>query len=220
MTASVEPVMPHCMNVKIKNCGLKTPEAIDQSIITGAHFVGFVHCEKSPRHVTIEQMGTLIKHTNGRVKTVAVLVDPSDETLDAINHARPDYIQLHDVSNIARIEAIAERYHKPIITALSLRSPEDITFANTLAEISAHVLFDAKSPGSGQPFDWKLLSHTQLHHPWFLAGGLTVENVAEAIRATGAPMVDVSSGIEDSPGNKSLEKIAAFNHAVLHAAHG
>lgn len=207
---------------KIKNCGLKTPEAIDQSITTGASFVGFVHHEKSPRHLAIAQMAALIEYTNHQAMTVAVLVNPSDETLDAVNVAAPDYIQLHDVSNIARIEEIAERYKKPIITAISLRSPADLTFAATLAEISAYLLFDAKSPGSGQPFDWKLLSHANLHHPWFLAGGLTPENVAEAIRITGAPMVDVSSGIEDpmGTGNKSLEKIAAFNAAVLHASHG
>ena len=208
------------MPVRIKNCGLKNPEAIDQSVTTGAHFIGFVHCEESPRHLSIDEMHALIKYTNHRARTVAVLVNPSDKTLDAIADTAPDFLQLHDISNISRIEEIAERYTKPIITALSLRSPADLTYVNILAELSSHVLFDAKSPGSGQPFDWKLLSHLQLHHPWFLAGGLTPENVAYAIRITGAPMVDVSSGIEDSPGNKSLEKIAAFNHAVLHAAHG
>ncbi len=210
------------MPVRIKNCGLKTPEAIDQSITTGASFVGFVHHEKSPRHVTVELMAALIRRTNNRAKTVAVLVNPPDETLDNVLTANPDYIQLHDVSSIARITEIAERYCRPIITAIALRSPAELTYAHMLAEISSHLLFDAKSPGSGQPFDWRLLSHFQLHHPWFLAGGLTAENVVEAIRITHAPMVDVSSGIEDpmGSGNKSLEKIAAFNAAVLHAADG
>ncbi len=206
------------MHVKIKNCGLRTPEAIDQSILTGASFIGFVHHESSPRHVSIAAMAKLIQHTRGQAKTVAVTVNPSDALLDEImRDVNPDFIQLHEVASPTRIEALGMRYGKPVITALSVRSEADLTYVAALEEVSAHLLFDAKHPGGGKPFDWKLLAHLALHKHWFLAGGLTPANVAEAIRITHAPMVDVSSGIEDSPGNKSLEKIAAFNAAVLNA---
>ncbi len=123
------------------------------------------------------------------------------------------------VVNHSQLEAIGQRYRIPIISAISVRDASDLTLASLLEEISAHVLFDAKTPGSGKPFDWRLLKNLPLKKKWFLAGGLTPENVAEAIRITHAPMVDVSSGIEDQPGsgNKSLEKIASFNAAVLNA---
>jgi phosphoribosylanthranilate isomerase len=109
---------------------------------------------------------------------------------------------------------------KPVISAVAVRTQADLTSALTFEEISDYLLFDAAHAGSGKAFDWALLKNIPLKKRWFLAGGLTPENVAEAIRVTGAPMVDVSSGIEDSPGNKSLIKIAAFNAAVLHAGHG
>ena len=204
--------------IRIKNCGLKTTDLIDQAIATGASFVGFVHHAASPRHVDIPHMATLIAHTNHRVKTVAVLVNPTDGLLDSIASAGPDFIQLHGVESPLRIQAIHDRTQRPIITAIAVRSEADLALANTLEEISQHLLLDAASSGSGQPFDWRLLKHLTLSKPWFLAGGLTAGNVAEAIRLTHAPMVDVSSGIEDAPGNKSPEKIAAFNAAVLHAA--
>lgn len=203
------------MSIRIKNCGLSTPETIDQAIATGARFLGFVHHAASPRHVEIAQMKSLIAHAAKRAKTVAVLVNPGNGLIDEVIAAGPDYLQLHEVHSAVRINDIAERAGKPIITAISVRSATDLTFAAALEEISAHLLFDARAPGSGKTFDWQLLKQHAFSKPWFLAGGLTVENVAEAIRATQAPMVDVSSGIESSPGMKSLEKIAAFNAAVL-----
>lgn len=160
-------------------------------------------------------MRALIAHTAQRVKTVAVLVDPGDDLLAAIRTAAPDYLQLHGVASLARIQEIATRTEKPIISAVAVQSPHDLTLAATLEEISTHLLFDAAQAGSGHAFDWGLLKNLALKKPWFLAGGLTAETVAGAIRITQAPMVDVSSGIEASPGKKSLEKIAAFNAAVL-----
>lgn len=205
------------MPIRIKNCGLKTPEAIEQSILTGASFVGFVHHEKSPRHVGIAEMSELIGHTNGRTKTVAVLVNPSDILLRDVAATAPDFIQLHGVPNPARIQAIAVLTGKPIISAIAVNSAHDLTLTATLEELSAHLLFDAARAGSGTAFDWGLLKNLPLKKPWFLAGGLTIANVAKAIRLTHAPMVDVSSGLEDpiGSGNKSLEMIASFNQAVL-----
>jgi phosphoribosylanthranilate isomerase len=209
------------MPTRIKNCGLKTPEAIDQAIATGAAFIGLVHYEASPRHVTLEQMSMLRAHAGSLIKTVAVLVNPSDALLSAIaRDVNPDYFQLHDARDTARIQAIQTQFGIPVISAISVKSESDLTNIATLEEISAHLLFDAPSSGSGKAFDWRLLKNLPLKKKWFLAGGLTPQNVAEAMRITGAPMVDVSSGIESAPGEKSQELIAAFNAAVLHAAHG
>lgn len=204
---------------KIKNCGLKTIEAIDQAIRTGASFIGFVHHEASPRHVSIADMATLIGHARGRVKTVAVLVRPTNEALREIAATSPDYIQLHNVPNPARIQEITALTGKPIISAIAVSSAHDLALATALEEISSYLLFDAAHAGSGHAFDWGLLKNLPLKKPWFLAGGLTTMNITDAIRSTHAPMVDVSSGIEESLGNKSLEMIASFNAAVLNANH-
>ena len=209
------------MPTRIKNCGLKTPEAIDQAIATGAGFIGFVHHPSSPRGVSLDDMAALAKHTRHRAKIVAVMVNPTEALVASIAlRVQPDYLQLHEMHDASAVQAIYEQHRIPIISAVSVRDASDLTLASMLEEISAHVLFDAKTPGSGKPFDWRLLKNLPLKKKWFLAGGLTPENVAEAIRITHAPMVDVSSGIEDPPGsgNKSLEKIAAFNAAVLHAS--
>ncbi len=203
------------MPTRIKNCGLKTPEALEQAIATGASFVGFVHHEKSPRHISIAAMAALMKHTASRIKTVAVLVNPDDALLHEVVAASPDYIQLHHVVIPARIQAIAALTGIPIISALSVRTTADLSDASALEDVSAHLLFDAPNAGSGHRFDWQLLRGLPLRKPWFLAGGLSVETVAEAIRVTGAPMVDVSSGIERAVGIKSEELIASFNKAVL-----
>lgn len=166
-------------------------------------------------------MRNLVAYTAKRIPTVAVLVNPEDALLNTIaTDVRPDYFQLHMMHEPTRLQAIHSRYGIPVISAISVRSEADLSHITTLEEISAHLLFDAPAPGSGKPFDWRLLKNLPLRKKWFLAGGLTPENVAEAIRVTAAPMVDVSSGIESTPGEKSLEKIAAFNAAVLHAAHG
>ncbi len=204
----------------IKNCGLKTIESIDCAVASGANFVGFVHCEPSPRHVTLEQMGTLITHTNKRVKTVAVLVNPDDLLLHKImQNASPDYIQVHEVDSPYRIDEIKALCRVGVITAISVDAESNFNHAKFMAFASDYILYDAKHPGGGVVFDWSILkNHAPVGKPWFLAGGLTISNVAEAIRITGAPMVDVSSGIESSRGEKSEEMIAAFNAAVLNAS--
>lgn len=199
----------------IKNCGLKTPEAIDQAIATGAGFVGFVHHKSSPRHVTLEEMRLLVDHAKPRIRTVAVLVSPAASLLKAVMSAKPDYVQIHDVDSPYRIDEIKALCGVPVITAVAIDNASNFNHAKFLAIPSDFLLFDTRNSGSGQTFDWRLLDSHVFSKPWFLAGGLTANNVAEAISITGAPMVDVSSGIEDAPGNKSLEKIAAFNTAVL-----
>ncbi len=206
--------------VKIKNCGISTPETLLKAIRNGASFIGFVHHPGSPRHVNDVQMARLGLRMPDEVKMVTVLVDPSDALLAQL--PRTDFWQIHGVTDPARIHAIHQQTGIPVISAIRVRSGSDIANAYRLEEVSAHVLFDAyhseQAGGAGVTFDWSLLSSISLEKPWFLAGGLTADNVSEALRITKAPMVDVSSGIETAPGIKSEEKIAAFNAAVLHAA--
>ena len=208
------------MTTKIKNCGLSTSASILRAVETGASFAGFVHYEKSPRHVSLEAMAKLVTVARPKLKTVAVLVDPSDELLARIaNDVKPHYFQVHNVLSPVRVAEITQKFGLPVITAISVRDRNDLGYASMLEAPSAHLLFDAKEPGSGQAFDWTMLHGVKMQKPWFLAGGLNAENVGDAIRISHAPMVDVSSGLEEKAGVKSLEKIAAFNKAVLHSAH-
>ena len=198
----------------IKNCGLKTIGDIDAARRTGASFIGFVHHPASPRHLPLEEIKPLLAYASP-LKTVLVTVNPDNALLEAtITRIRPDYLQVHGV-NATRARQIRAMTWLPLILGVAITNAEDVTAAQALEPYATHLLLDAKHSGSGVPFDWQLLRGVQFQKPWFLAGGLNPGNVAEAIRITGAPMVDVSSGIEIAPGRKSAEKIAAFNAAVL-----
>ena len=205
--------------VHIKNCGLKTPEAIICAAASGASFIGFVHHLTSPRHLDAAAIDMLFTHVPPQVARVIVLVDPSNATLSAL--PAPDYWQVHGVTDPARIAEIHRITGIPVITAIRIKDASDLAAVSALEKVSAHLLFDAFHPGemggSGITFDWALLAGVSPDKPWFLAGGLTADNVRDAVLQTRAPMVDVSSGIEDAPGVKSLEKIAAFGAAVLKA---
>lgn len=208
------------MPVHIKNCGLKNTASIEAAARSGASYIGFVHHPDSPRHLPFTSIAALAAHMPKGLAQVVVMVDPAAEMLEAmLCHVRPHFLQLHRVHDPRRIAEIRDHTRIPIITALNVRGPINATATRALEAESAHLLFDAFHPtqegGGGHVFDWELLRGLSLVKPWFLAGGLTAENVAHAIRLTGAPMVDVSSGIEESPGIKSPEKIAAFNAAVL-----
>lgn len=211
------------MKPLIKNCGLKHPAEIDMAAASGANFIGFIHHEASPRHVAREALRPLFMHvgTHPALKSVAVLVNPGDDVLDGIMAvAQPDYFQLHDIGNVKRLAEIKGRYGIPVIAAIAIRSTDDLRDLGDVEMASDHLLFDAKSPGSGATFDWKLLDAWKplTTKPWFLSGGLTAQNVGDALRLTRAPGVDVSSGIESARGVKSLEMIASFNAAVLNAS--
>ncbi len=210
--------------IDIKICGLSTPETLDAALGAGATHVGFVHFPKSPRHVDVERMAQLAARTPDRVGSVAVLVDPDDATLDAlIATGRIDAVQLHGREPPERLAAIRARF--PAIAlwkAVSVKTRADIAAAAAWSNIADRILFDAKTPdsadlpgGMGLRFDWTLLLDYRPRGPWGLSGGLDPANVAEAIRVTRAPLVDVSSGVESAPGIKDVDKIAAFCKAAL-----
>ena len=205
--------------VRIKNCGLSARIEVDMAVRAGASFVGFVHYQSSPRHVPLDVAASLANHTTETTSRVLVTVSPDDAlaqhiaAMPAITH-----LQIHGVTEPERLHALAALSKKPLIIAVSIATRDDITAAQALEQHGEHLLLDSKSSGhggSGASFDWSLLGGVSFKKPWFLAGGLSTDNIADALEQTRAPMVDVSPGIESAPGQKSLEKIAAFNKAVI-----
>ncbi|KQW86483.1 phosphoribosylanthranilate isomerase [Brevundimonas sp. Root1279] len=205
-----------------KICGLTTPETLDAALIGGAAFVGAVIFPKSPRHIAPLHAATLFERARGRAKVVAVTVDADDALLTEIALIlKPDLIQLHGSETPARAETVRTLTGTGIIKALPIRTHEDFAEANAWEPFVDHLMFDAKPPegsalpgGVGARFDWTLLADRAFRHPWFLAGGLDPTNVGEAIHVSGAPMVDVSSGVESAPGVKDRALITAFLDAV------
>lgn len=212
------------MTVKVKICGLKTPEALAAAAAAGADFVGFVHFPKSPRHVAPADAAPLADSVRGRVAVVSLLVDPTDaEISDAVEHVSPDILQLHGGESPARVAAIRERTGRRVMKAIKVETAADAAEALAFADIADLILFDAKAPkgavlpgGNGLAFDWRTLADVtpRLGRRWMLSGGLTAETVAEAVRLTGAPAVDVSSGVETAPGVKSADLIRRFLQAA------
>ncbi|CAN5149461.1 phosphoribosylanthranilate isomerase [soil metagenome] len=206
----------------VKICGLTTAETLDAALDGGAAFVGAVMFARSPRNIAPEAAATLFERAKGRAKLVAVVVDPDDALLGRIAATlRPDFIQLHGHETPQRAEQVRALTGAGIIKALPIRTHEDFAPAVEWEPFVDHLMFDAKPvegsvlPGGvGARFDWSLLADRAFRRPWFLAGGLNPGNVAEAVRISGAPLVDVSSGVESAPGVKDAGLIAAFLKAV------
>ena len=188
----------------------------------GATHLGFVHFPKSPRHVEAEQIRALAAPVPAHIDRVAVLVDPADEILAELVATRAlTALQLHGKESPARVAAIRQRFNLPVWKAIAVKTSADIEAAKAYTGAADLLLFDAKTPegaalpgGMGLRFDWTLLSGVPISLPWGLSGGLGIDNVAEAIRITGASMIDVSSGVESAPGIKSVDKIMAFCKAA------
>lgn len=207
--------------VDIKICGLRTPDAVDAAAQAGADYMGLVLFPGSPRHVSVGEAKTLRAYAEGRLHVIAVTVDADDALLEQIvAQVQPDFLQLHGHEPPARARSVRERYGIPVIKAIGVRKSDDVAQACRFEECADLLLFDAKPPraappgGSGLAFDWRLLAGHAFVLPWFLSGGLNAENVSEALRITGARMVDVSSGIESEPGIKDARLIEAFINAV------
>ena len=210
------------MTTKVKICGLNTEAALEAALAGGADYVGLVFFPPSPRNVTPEAAKALAAKARGRAKVVALVVDADDARLDAvIAAAAPDLLQLHGEETPGRVAEIRRRWRTPVMKAIKVETVEDARAALAYREAADLVLFDARAPadstrpgGNGAPFDWRALLGVKDAVPFMLSGGLTPENVAEAIRATGAAIVDVSSGVETSPGEKDPELIRRFLRAA------
>ena len=206
----------------VKICGLSTPEAVRAALDGGATHIGFVHFARSPRHIGFEGAARLAAPARGQAQVVAVLVDPDDATVDAAAAAlSPDLIQLHGRESPARVREAAARTGAGAIKALPVSEAADLDAAAAFDGVAEHLMFDARPPaggalpgGVGARFDWTLTAGRRFDRPWFLAGGLDPWNVAEALAASGAPGVDVSSGVERGPGRKDPARIAAFLRAA------
>ncbi|MDP3852728.1 phosphoribosylanthranilate isomerase [Phenylobacterium sp.] len=214
------------MSVTAKICGLSTPETVQAALAGGATHLGFLFFDKSPRNIDPETAARLTPPARARnAKIVAVTVDPDDAFLERlVETLRPDFIQLHGKETPARARQVALRTGAGVIKVLSVAGPHDIDAARAYETVVDHLMFDAKPPsdhplpgGAGARFDWTLLSGRRFERPWFLAGGLDPWNVSEAVRLSGAPMVDVSSGVERGPGLKDPALITAFLDAVRRA---
>ena len=210
------------MSVLVKICGLSTPETLDVALEAGADMVGFVFFAASPRNVSLLAARELGTRVNGRAEKVALTVDADDTMLaNIVDVLRPDLLQLHGKESRARVSAIAQRFGLPVMKALPIETKTDLGAIPTYLKAADRLLFDARAPrdatrpgGLGQPFDWHLLEDLHLSVPFMLSGGLDSGNIADAIRITRAPAVDVSSGVESAPGVKDPEKIRGFIRAA------
>jgi phosphoribosylanthranilate isomerase len=210
------------MSVLVKICGLKTLDALDAALDAGADLVGFVFFPPSPRNLGIEAARTLGASVQARAKKVALSVDATDSELERVIEAlKPDMLQLHGKETPERVVAMRSRFGLPLMKALPIEQKSDLAPIRVYEKVADWLLFDGRAPrdatrpgGLGKTFDWVLLENLDLKIPFMLSGGLDAGNVAEALRVTRAPAVDVSSGVERAPGEKDPEKIRAFVRAA------
>ncbi len=206
------------MDIRVKICGLKEPAHVAVAVEAGATYLGFVFFAKSPRHLDIAAAARLASGVPPGVAKVALTVNATDAELDAITDAVPlDMLQLHGAESLERVAEIRARYGLPVMKAVGIADEADVPALQIYGRVADQLLVDAKPPkdaplpgGNGLSFDWRLVARKYWPCPWMLAGGLTPENVAEAIRLTGARQVDVSSGVESAPGVKDADLIRAF----------
>ena len=206
------------MGLLIKICGINSADAADAAVRAGVDMAGLNFHPKSPRYLRAEQATALASRLRGKTKLVVVLSDPNDEALAAaIAATKPDFVQLHGAETPTRVAAIGARHGVAIIKAIAVADASDLRCAASYEACADMFLFDAKPPdgavregGHGAAFDWQILRGFRIARPWLLAGGLSPDNVARAIKSSGAPGVDVSSGVETAPGAKSAELIAKF----------
>ncbi|HEY2186312.1 MAG TPA: phosphoribosylanthranilate isomerase [Xanthobacteraceae bacterium] len=213
------------MALIVKICGLTSPEALDAALDAGADMLGFVFFPPSPRNIAFGTARTLSARVRGRALKAALSVDAGDALLaEIIENLAPDLLQLHGCESPERVSEIRHRFGVPVMKALPIAAHGDLSRIADYETLADRLLFDARPPlaasrpgGLGRTFDWRLLRNLETAVPFMLSGGLDAGNVAEALRITCAPGVDVSSGVERAPGEKDPEMIRAFVHAVRRA---
>ena len=210
------------MSLIVKICGLSTPETLDVAVDAGADMVGFVFFPPSPRHLGLKTARDLGKHVRRRAVKVALTVDADDATLaDIVEALQPDILQLHGRETVARLRDVKQKFGLQVMKALAVETAADLASLPFYAAVADRILFDARAPkeatrpgGLGAVFDWHVLENLDLNLPFMVSGGLNAGNVAEAVRVTRAGGVDVSSGVERTPGIKDPEMIRAFIRAA------
>jgi phosphoribosylanthranilate isomerase len=210
------------MSLIVKICGLSTRETLDVALDAGADMVGFVFFPRSPRHLNLATARDLGGQVKGRAKKVALTVDADDATLaDIVEALQPDILQLHGKETVARLRDIKQKFGLPVMKVIAVEAASDLASLPGYATVADRILFDAHAPkgatrpgGLGAVFDWHVLENLDLKLPFMVSGGLTAENVAEAVRVTRAGGVDVSSGVERTPGVKDPEMIRSFIRAA------
>ena len=215
-------------STQVKICGLKTLDALDAALAGGADYVGLVFFPPSPRNISPDAAKELAAKARGRAKIVALMVDPDDALVkQVVTAVDPDLIQLHGEEKPERVREVKRLSGKGIIKAIKVETVADTRQAEPYVSIADMILFDARPPagssrpgGHGSPFDWNILNGVDVGGPFMLSGGLTPDNVGGAIRATGAQIVDVSSGVERRPGEKDPALIARFLKAAKGAKQG
>lgn len=213
------------MDIRVKICGLKEPAHVAAAAEAGAAYVGFVFFEKSPRNVCLSQARDLAVEAPVGVAKVALTVNADDAFLDKLVETVPlDMLQLHGRESPARVAEVRARFGLPVMKAIGIADAEDVAKIDTYGAVADQLLVDAKPPqnatlpgGNGLSFDWRLVNRKYWPRPWMLAGGLTADNVAEAVKMTGARQLDLSSGVESAPGVKDVGMIRAFMKAVQKA---
>jgi phosphoribosylanthranilate isomerase len=208
------------MAIEAKICGVNSLAAVEAAVKGCADLIGLNFYPPSPRAVSPEEAAQLAGRVPPGVTRVGVFVDPDDDQLAATLAKVPlDLLQLHGHEAPRRVAEIRARFARPVMKVIKLAKKEDLQTADSYLGLVDRLMFDAKAPksaktalpgGNALAFDWQILSGRRWPKPWLLAGGLTAENLAEAVRTSGARGVDVSSGVEDAPGRKSPAKIAAF----------
>jgi phosphoribosylanthranilate isomerase len=212
-------------DIAVKICGLRNSTDVRAAADAGARYVGFVFFPKSPRHLEIADAASLVTTVPLGVCKVALTVNADDAMLDALTDAMPlDMLQLHGSESPERVAQVKARYGLPVMKAIGVADKSDLAQLDLYAGVADQLLVDAKPPkgadlpgGNGLAFDWQLLAGRVWRSPWMLAGGLTPENVAQAIVRTGARQVDVSSGVEGEAGVKDPDLIRALLHAAMNA---
>lgn len=205
----------------VKICGLSEPETLKIAIEAGARFVGFVFYEPSPRYVSFDIAWNLARAVPTAVRSVGLFVDPDDDVLERVlTGIQLDMIQLHGQETPGRIAEIKSKYKMPVMKAIRVREETDLDDIEGYEAAADWMLFDSKPEkailpgGTGHTFDWSILKGRTFSKPWMLGGGLTPENITEALSQLSPDAVDVSSGVESTPGQKAPEKIKAFISAV------
>ena len=208
--------------IRVKICGVRDAYGVEASVKAGATYLGFNFFEPSPRYVPIEDAAGLASQVPPGVAKVALSVNATDAELDAITGTVPlDFLQVHGAESPERVMDLKTRYGLPVIKALPVSQAADLEILPLFEGVADQILLDAKPPkdakmpgGHGVPFDWQLIAGRRWATPWMLSGGLTPQNVAEAISLTGAVQVDVSSGVEANRGEKDAGLIASFLSAA------